>query len=87
MAHFLSTLTFVSLVVFEHYMIIGKKVEVCLDFLTYSRETWFLFSYLKVGDLFRAIVACNEIDRVSKFDNSLSFGAKQNSLRQILFEL
>jgi len=32
-------------------------------------------------------VASNEIDRVSKFDNSLSFGAKQNALRQIFFAL
>ena len=31
----------------------------------------------------RAIGASNEIDKVSKFDNSLSFGAKQNALRQI----
>ena len=29
----------------------------------------------------------NEIDRVSKFDNSLSLGAKQNALRQIFFAL
>ena len=29
----------------------------------------------------------NKIDRVSKFDNSLSFGAKQNDPGQIFFEL
>ena len=68
-------------------MLSGKKSKSVFDFLTYSRETWFSFSYLQVGDLFRAIVASNEIDRVSKFDNSLSFGAKQNALWQIFFEL
>ena len=31
--------------------------------------------------------ASNEIDRVSKFDNSLSFDAKQNALQQIFFAL
>ena len=35
----------------------------------------------------KTTVPSNEIDRVDKFDNSLSFGAKQNSLRQIFFEL
>ena len=65
----------------------GKKVEVVLDFLTYSRETRFLFSYGQVGNLHRPNVASNEINRVSKFDKSLSFGAKQNSVRQIFFAL
>ena len=37
-------------------------------------------TYGEVGNLDRANVASNEIDRVSKFDNSLSFGAKQNVL-------
>ena len=55
--------------------------------LTYSRETGFSFSYGKVGDLHQAYGPSNEIDRVSKFDNSLSFGAKQNALRQIFFAL
>ena len=49
-------------------------------FLTYSRETGFSFSYEEVEGLDRPIGASNEIDRVSKFDNSLSFGAKQNAL-------
>ena len=57
------------------------------DFLTYSREIGFSFSYGKVGELLRAIGPSNEIDRVSKFDNSLSFGAKQKSLGQIFFAL
>ena len=65
----------------------GKKSKSVFDFLTYSRETGFSFSYAKVSHLFRLIEPSNEIDRVSKFDNSLSFGAKQNSLRQIFFEL
>jgi len=64
-----------------------KKSKSVFDFLTYSRETWFSFSYGKVGHLNRPNVASDEIDRVSKFDNSLSFGAKQNALRQIFFEL
>ena len=38
--------------------------------MTYSRETWFFFSYLEVEDLIRLIGPSNEIDRVSKFDNS-----------------
>ena len=63
----------------------GKKSV--FDFLTYSRETGFSFSYAEVSELIRAIEASNEIIRVSKFDNSLSFGAKQNALRQILFAL
>ena len=58
-----------------------------LDFLTYSRETGFLFSYAEVEGNDRPIVASNEIDRASKFDNSLSFGAKQNALRQIFLAL
>jgi len=55
--------------------------------LTYSRETGFSFSYEKVDTLLGAIGASDEIDRVSKFDNSLSFGAKQKSLGQIFFAL
>ena len=55
--------------------------------MIYSRETGFSFSYVEVGELDRANVASNEIDRVSKFDNSLSFGAKQKSLGQIFFLL
>ena len=47
------------------------------DFLTYMRETGLSFSYGKVLNLIQLI------DRVSKFNNSLSFGAKQNALRQI----
>ena len=41
----------------------------------------------EVSNLIGLIVASNEIDRVSNFDNSLSFGAKQNALGQIFFEL
>ena len=65
----------------------GKKSKSVFDFLTYSRETGFSFSYGKVGELIRLIGPSDEIDRVSKFDNSLSFGAKQNALRQIFYEL
>ena len=65
----------------------GKKSKSVFDFLTYSRETGFSFSYAEVEHLHRPIGASNEIDRVSKFDNSLSFGAKQNALRQIFFAL
>ena len=50
------------------------------DFLTYSRETWFLFSYEKVVDLHWPIEATNEVDRVNKFNNSLSFCARQSAL-------
>ena len=57
------------------------------DFLTYLRETWFSFSYGEVVELNRPNVASNEIEWVSKFDNSLSFGAKQNALQQIFFVL
>ena len=65
----------------------GKKLKSVFDFLTYSRETGFSFSYAEVGALLGANEPSNEIDRVSKFDNSLSFGAKQNALRQIFFAL
>ena len=65
----------------------GKKSKSVFNFLTYSRETWFSFSYEEVWALNRLIEPSNEIDRVSKFDNSLSFSAKQKSLGQIFFEL
>ena len=55
--------------------------------LTYSRETGFSFSDEKVGGFNWSIGASDKIDRVSKFYNSLSFGAKQNALRQIFFAL
>ena len=64
-------------------MLSGKKSKSVFDFLTYSRETGFSFSYAEVV----LIELSNEIDRVSKSDNSLSFGAKQNALRQIFFAL
>ena len=57
-----------------------SKSKSVFDFLRYSRETGFSFSYAKVGALHRPIAPSDEIDRVSKFDNSLSFGAKQNAL-------
>ena len=63
-------------------ILIGKKVEVRLQLFDV-----FEISYRKVVGLIRLIEASNEIDRVSKFDNSLSFGAKQNALRQIFFAL
>ena len=65
----------------------GKKSKSVFDFLTYLRKTWFSFSYGEVAGFLGLIEASNEIIRVSKFDNSLSFGAKQNALRQIFFEL
>ena len=65
----------------------GKKSKSVFDFLTYSRETGFSFSYGKVGHLHRPIEASHEIDRVNKFDNSLPFSTKQNALRQIFFAL
>ena len=66
---------------------IGKKVKVSLRLFDILRETRFSFSYEKVEGLHRPNVASDEIDWVSKFDNSLSFGAKQNALRQIFFAL
>ena len=65
----------------------GKKSKSVFDFLTYSRETGFSFSYGEVVNLFRANEPSNEIDRVSNLDNFLSFGAKQKSLGQIFFLL
>ena len=65
----------------------GKKSKSVFDFLTYSRETGFLFSYAEVEGLLGANEPSNETDRVSKFDNSLQFGAKQKSLGQIFFVL
>ena len=64
----------------------GKKSKSVFDFLTYSRKTWFSFSYEEVGNLNQANVVSDEINRVSKFDNSLSVGVKQ-SLRLIFLEL
>ena len=54
----------------------GKKSKSVFDFLTYSRKTWFSFSYEEVGNHIGLIEASNEIERVGKSDNSLSFGAK-----------
>ena len=65
----------------------GKKSKSVFNFLTYSRETGLLFSGEEVGELIGLIATLDEIDRVSKFDNSLSFGAKQKSLGQIFFAL
>ena len=76
-----------SLAPFTLLCLSGKKLKSVFDFLTYSRETWFSFSYAKVGNPIGLNEPSNEIDRVSKFDNSLSFGAKQNALRQIFFAL
>ena len=66
---------------------LGKKSKSVFDFLTYSRETWFSFSYAKVGELDRPIGPSYKIDMVGKFDNSLLFGAKKNALGQIFFVL
>ena len=56
--------------------------------LTNSRETRFSFSY-EIPALVRPNVASDEINRARKFDDSLSFGAKQSALQvgQISFEL
>ena len=43
----------------------GKKSKSVFDFLTYSRETLFSFSYGEVVVLNRPNRASNEIDRVS----------------------
>ena len=65
----------------------GKKLKSVFVFLTYLKETWFLFSFAKVEAVNQQIGDFNKIDRVSKFDNSLLFGAKQNALPQIFFAL
>ena len=65
----------------------GKKSKSVFDFLTYSKKTGFSFSYEEVEKLHRPNEPSNEIDRVSKFDNSLSFDAKQNAFPQIFFAL
>ena len=57
-----------------------KKLQSVFGFLTYSRETRFLFSYEEAVALDQANELSNEIDRVSKLDYSLSFGTKQNAL-------
>ena len=64
-----------------------KKLKSVFDFLTYSRETGLLFSNEEDGELVGLIAPLDKIDWVSKYDNSLSFGAKQNTLRQIFFAL
>ena len=53
----------------------GKKSMSVFDFLT-----GFSFSYEKVEGFDRPIGPLDKIDGVSKFDNSLSFGAKQKAL-------
>ena len=51
------------------------------DFLTCSRETWFSFFYGEVKHLERLFGASNKIHGINKFDDSLSYGAKQNALK------
>ena len=67
--------------------IIGKKVGVSLRLFDIFERNMVLFSYAEVEHLYRANVTYNEIDGVSKFDNSVSFGTKQNALQQIFFAL
>ena len=67
--------------------LLGKKSKSDFDFLTYSREIEFSFSYGKVKNLHQPNVVSDEIDRVSKFDKSFSYGIKQNTLWQIFFAL
>ena len=50
-------------------------------------QSGFSFSYAEVENLYQQNAPSNEIDRVIKFDNSVSFGAKQNALQQIFFML
>ena len=71
--------------VYDHWS--GKKSTSVFDFLTYLKETGFLFSYEKVGNVIRLNEPSNEINRESKLDSSLSFGAKQNALQQTFFAL
>ena len=60
------------------YKIIRKKVEVSLRlFDIFEGNRVFIFLWGSC-DLDRAIEASDEIDRVSKFDDSLSFGARQD---------
>ena len=67
---------------------IRKTVEVSFRlFDIFERNMVFIFLNAKVEGLMRLNEPSNEIDRVSKFDNSLSFGAEQNALRQLSFEL
>ena len=83
---FLSVYRFYQFIVYTFFSS-GKKSKSVFDFLTYSKETGFSFSFEEVGALLGANEPSYEIDRVSKYDNSLSFGAKQNALRQILLAL
>ena len=71
-----------------HFLpLIGKKVEVSFRLFDIFERNMFFFSYGKVSELIGLIALSDEIDRISKFDNSLSFGAKQNALQQIFFAL
>ena len=54
----------------------GKKSKSVFDFFTYLRQTWISFSYQKVLELIPLNERSNEINRISKYDNSLSFGNK-----------
>ena len=74
--NFLSQLMYFFFLIHPH-CVIGKNLKSVFNFLTHSREIWFWFSYGKVKALYQPIGASDEIDRVSKSDNSLSFGAKR----------
>ena len=65
--------------VFGPNEIIGKKDSLRL-FDIFERNMVFIFLLESCGSP-RPIGASNEIDKVSKFDNSHSFGAKQSFLR------
>ena len=73
--------------IFSHaeIFLIRKKVSLQL-FDMFKRNRAFI-SDKEVGELVGLISPMDEIDRVSKFDNFLSFGAKQNALQQIFFAL
>ena len=65
--------------------LVGKKVEVSLRLFDIFEKKG--GSCKEVVNLHRPNEPSNKTDRVSKLDNSLSFGAKQKSLGQIFFEL
>ena len=64
---------------FEPAMIVGKKVEVIIRLFDFERNMVFIF-LLESCTTHPALAPLDEICRVSKFDNFLSFGAKKNAL-------
>ena len=66
---------------------VGKKSKYVFDLFSTSEKQGFPFSYAKVEHQERLYGPLDETHVQTNIENSLSNGANQSALRQILFEL